>query len=518
MNHLSKLTKEEVRFICSIVPYQDTVRYFKSNPKEFHKIRPGFRVKAVSKTDATKLLVGNISKHFISDFIEKHISLWLTQIEENCSERLSTGDSRDLALLHTLPFSFFAENVSLYFKLVNEEYPEEYIALISAAVKSIKEANTEQDRINQELNSRDEIITKLNAESITRNNELDKAKYKLRSFNNKISELEKLQLDVQKDKEIIGSLQTKNQQLLDNIEKLRSELAEVKSNSLLLEEQIKAKLIKEQNSVEEARVSAQTPKCPEDLDEFKDYLGYNLDNIGMPNNAEYFPLLISHLSKILFQGIPIVINRTTGINVIKCVANTIIGQPTVKTLTFNQSTTVENISQFLSLPDRVLCLYNFIGNFNETELLPIIDEHRNKIIFLTVAYDRTIHYISMEFLRYIHYLNVNRISSLSVNTVLTEDPSTIAEVDCKPQWASTGYRYSIILREIMRELGFRQSLIEQKCAAIFDEQDLCRLLAFDILPYCADVLQISPYNTSERLLKYVGKCPYKKLFKEWFAL
>ena len=163
---------------------------------------------------------------------------------------------------------------------------------------------------------------------------------------------------------------------------------------------------------------------------------------------------------------------------------------------------------------------NFIGNYNETELLPLFDGHKNKIIFLTVAYDRTIHYVSREFLRYCQYLNFNRVVALSVNVELTEDPSTVEEVDWEPQGIPRENRYASLLREIVGEIGILQGLVESKCTAISDEQDLCRILAFDILPYCVDVLQIAPYNTSERLNKYAGdagRCPYKKLLKGWFV-
>ncbi|MPN07836.1 hypothetical protein SDC9_155108 [bioreactor metagenome] len=169
---------------------------------------------------------------------------------------------------------------------------------------------------------------------------------------------------------------------------------------------------------------------------------------------------------------------------------------------------------------RVVCLDNFIGNFNETELLPLFDKHRNKIIFLTVAYDRTLHFIPDEFLKYCHYLNLNRIEALSINAELTEDPSTVEEIEGVSQRVNPDSRYSLLLSEILSEFGIGQSLVVYKSAYISNEQDLCRTLVFDILPYCIDVLQVAPYNASERFIKYAGdagRCPYKNLIKGWFA-
>jgi hypothetical protein len=70
------------------------------------------------------------------------------------------------------------------------------------------------------------------------------------------------------------------------------------------------------------------------------------------------------------------------------------------------------------------------------------------------------------------------------------------------------------------ELDFRQSLVERYCSYVKNEDDLCRLLAFEILPYCTDVLQINPYNISNQLNKYAGhagRCPIKNLLLGWFA-
>lgn len=74
MNYLPLLTEDELRYIISIIPLQDTVSYFKHNPKQFAQIRPGFRATSISKIDASKLLFSYRSRKFVSSFIEKHIS------------------------------------------------------------------------------------------------------------------------------------------------------------------------------------------------------------------------------------------------------------------------------------------------------------------------------------------------------------------------------------------------------------------------------------------------------------
>ena len=142
------------------------------------------------------------------------------------------------------------------------------------------------------------------------------------------------------------------------------------------------------------------------------------------------------------------------------------------------------------------------------------------IIFLTVAYDRTLYFISSEFLKYCYYLNLNRIGALSNSIEVFEDPSIIEEIEAVIYRECITSRYSQLLKEILSEFNICESLIEYRCNYIANEEDLCRILAFDVLPYCADVLQKPPYNISERFVKYAGdsgRCQYKNLFKRWFA-
>lgn len=525
MNYLPQLTEDEIRYICSVIPTQDTIAYFQDNPKKFSKVRPGFRANAIFKLDVSNLLFRN--RGIISSFIEKHINDWLSQVQEHFNNCMEDGDSKELAFFHTLPNSFFADNIALYFKLINEEYSEEYIAALSAAVKAIKESNGKQEKLQSELKTKESDIKKLRTEYELVHSGLESTGIKLnersveiKTLKRSISDLENLKTIVQDDEGIIVSLKAKTHEQEETIKKLRAELSDARDSRKQLEAQIMAELAKQQAAKIANQQAAQKPKCPNDIEEFQDYLGYNLENIGVSGGSEYYALLKEHLSKILFQGIPVVVNRNVGIALMKCVANALTGQSNANLLAFSKDYSAEDVDNFLSSGGRVVCLDNFIGNCNETELLPMFGKHRDKVIFLTVAYDRTIHYVSQEFLRYCQYLNLNRIAALSANVELTEDPSTVEEIELELQGQSPDNRYSHLLSRMLREFGYFQSLVEQKCAAISDEQDLCRLLAFDVLPYCVDVLRIAPYNTSERLLKYAGdagRCPYKNLFMGWFA-
>lgn len=527
MSFLPLLTEEEIQYICSVIPQQDTITYFKHNTKEFGKICPGFRASSIGRRDIGNLLFNNRKGSFISFFIEEHISDWLSQIQEQINKCIENGDSRDLAYIHTLPYCFFSDNVAIYFKLIEDEHSVEYVNLLASAVAVLKEGLEERERLQGSLNAKESEYVRLQIEldsalSDMNNNNIKQNKnlLEIKTLKHSVSELEKLKIVVQNDKEAILLLEIKIQEQLETIQELRTELSGARNNQEQLELQIQTELEKQQALKTDNQKAAQKVKCPIDIDDFKDYLGYNFENIGIETNSEYFIPLKEHLGNILFQGMPIIINRSTGVILMKCITNALVGSPKVQTLVFKQSLSIEDIDDFILSTERVICLDNFIGNCNETELIPLLANHKNKIIFLTVAYDRTLRYISKEFLRYAHYLNLNRITVFSAFAELTEDPSTVEEIDCIPQGDFANNRFSGLLREILKELDFPYGLIEQRCAAILDEYGLCQKLIFELLPYCVDVLQIAPYNTSERLVKYAGdtgRCLYKNLFRGWFT-
>ena len=122
MKYLELLSLEETQFICASIPHVDVIKYFKKNPKEFSKIRPGFRPAAVTPKDATRLLTNNINRDFISSFVEKTIEMWLSKIQTAYEGYLDEGKSETASIVHTLSQSYFSDNVTAYFKLTDKDY------------------------------------------------------------------------------------------------------------------------------------------------------------------------------------------------------------------------------------------------------------------------------------------------------------------------------------------------------------------------------------------------------------
>lgn len=528
MNYLSLMTNDEIKYICSVINPKIVSEYFKRHPKEFAKILPGFRPNKINSSNIPDLLFKNRNRDFIASFLEKNISRWISEIQEHLNQCMEEGNSKDTAYIRILSQSFFAENVPLYFKLIEEEHSEEYNSMLFSTVvewkKMLKKQKKLEGMIASKGNAIEQLQSKLDSTIIALENSKSKeTKYtaEIKSLKQKNKNIDEQKNVIQKKEKIIADLEVEIAQLRKSEKNMKLNLDNVLNDHKKLKIQIRGELEKQQIQKFQQQTSTLKPLCPTDMEDFKNYLGYNLEDIGISSASDAFSLLENHLCDILFQGIPIIINRGTGVPIINCVANALIGRKSIATLTYHKDISSQEIEVFLLEDMRVICLDGFLGNYNETELLSLLERHRNKIIFLTLAFDRTLRFVPYEIFRYAHYLNLNRIPALSMSSSLTEDPSEFEEIEIELHKASSDTRYSPLLRKILNDLGFSSSLAVHKCSNISNEQDLCCTLAFDILPYCTDVLQIQPFSVSEQLLKYAGekgRCSYKNLLKEWFVL
>lgn len=75
---------------------------------------------------------------------------------------------------------------------------------------------------------------------------------------------------------------------------------------------------------------------------------------------------------------------------------------------------------------------------------------------------------------------------------MTEDPSTIEEIEVSDFTIVPNTKWAMLLKDILEELGVYKVLSTYFMSHIADEDSLIRILAFNILPYCVDVLNISP--------------------------
>ena len=76
------LSVQEIEYICGQITPKAIRTYFQQYPQEFAKIRPGIRAASLPDDMTIQLVTKNISRRFVSSFINKHLSVWRKEMKE----------------------------------------------------------------------------------------------------------------------------------------------------------------------------------------------------------------------------------------------------------------------------------------------------------------------------------------------------------------------------------------------------------------------------------------------------
>ena len=527
MSDFSVITEEEYSRICAAIPHEIIVGYFKKNPKEFSKIRPGFRAVTIKKDDAVKLMIKCRQNDFISSFVERIVKNWLSEISDAISNYQKDGETKISAHIRALSQSYFADNNSAYFKLTDTDFSDDDISLIQEIIVLLKDYETKlqevEDKLNESLLEIDECKRANKAATARSKRQLEESTSQIRKLKERVKELQKteslyknIQSEFENSKANIESLNRLNTSINDELSALQSEKEKLTREKAELEVEVQKRL--EDERKEELLSKCFTkPLRPVDMEEFLDYLRYNLDNIGIKNESDIpvNDLLCLYIADIAFCGKPIVCDKAIAKTLSGCIANTLIGSSYVSRICYTEDIIERTLREFLINSGRIVIIDNFLGNFNETILLSIVEDYKNKIIFLTYSYSKTLKYISEEMFAFSSFIGANKIPALFALTSTDEDPSTFNEEEYEPELVYCDNRYETILRNILKELNFYEKVVNAKTLNITGEEKMCEILAFDVIPYCFEVRSINPLNQSRTLQKYIQKSHYAKLLERW---
>lgn len=636
MNYLKELTKEEIEYICRTIPFNVASGYFRRYPKEFTKIRPGFRVKSLTEDMVARTLYDFRTRDFIETFIIEVVNQWIKEIDEELDKTIQEGITQEAAYIEVLSQSFFAENVPLYFK-IKEEKSEEYLHIMSDAVlyqaqknkynrdeiSQLKKREAEIDKRVEDLNDKfseekkkadrlrknaidlktafeekstivesekqknadlirdisalEKKLVKAEADSAKKDKEfVEKTSHLIRqseSYEKQIEELKKLlddansvineyRMNIASSKDGSDALKAINGDLEAQIATFRTRISELEEvvSALTIEKSASDGIIqylREENAainihneelqqtirkleeavenvvqntpVSDTSVCIETkksvlytkPLCPVDMDDFDEYFLYNFTNIGFREADDGGSDLIDYVKQTVFKGVPLLIRRGPGINLANCLANTIYGQNNARIIFYKNGMTISDLESMLdSSSDRIVCLDGFVGNWNEIELLPVLNQYRNKIIILTYMYDKTLRYIPVGILSEVCFISMDRFNALMKIKDITEDPSEIMEKEFAIQETCTDNRSRKIFMEIAQECGIDMGTASSMSDSIEDEASMNRILLFTLLPYLVSVIGVKPYNRSKRLQKYAGesgRCTNKETMMRWFG-
>lgn len=206
MLKLAELSQDELKYICGRLLLPDVRCYFQNNPKDFAKIRPGFRAEKLSDADTLSILVKNANKPFIAAFIERMINDWMSQIGNHCDLLESEGYSEGEALLKTIPNSVFCDNCELYFRLTEQKPDDDYLRLFRDALTLVeKTAETRKDENHNETTVKDITL-----------------------FENKNEEIRELRTELKQYQENVAALQESLHETESQVRARQEELDDVK--------------------------------------------------------------------------------------------------------------------------------------------------------------------------------------------------------------------------------------------------------------------------------------------------
>ena len=116
MKYTELLNDEDIQYICKAISGKNFKKVFADSPKEFTRIKPGFRPNSMSDEEAVEIAIKNFNKEFVRGFVEVMIKQWLKEIEANIESLQMEGRDYEDSVAITLLDSYFAENVKLYLK------------------------------------------------------------------------------------------------------------------------------------------------------------------------------------------------------------------------------------------------------------------------------------------------------------------------------------------------------------------------------------------------------------------
>ena len=131
---LTKLSGEDIKFILNIVGNTEIKKYFNKYPRQFSRFIKGFRADSLSEKQIQEIFIKNIEDNFIADFITGIINYSLEAISDEIKN--SDYETAEERLLAALSHSPFENNPELYFKLMEQEYNEQYINLFQTLIKN----------------------------------------------------------------------------------------------------------------------------------------------------------------------------------------------------------------------------------------------------------------------------------------------------------------------------------------------------------------------------------------------
>ena len=515
-----EISDEEYKKICNAIPHKLIVSYYKKYPKEYSRLCK-FRATSLSDEKARSLLLNNRNNSYIFSFIRNTVERWIKEIEDEISSLENAGKNHLQALVHALSQSFLSDNVSVFFQLTESTMSNEEILCVAESVSVTSEIRKEENNNKVELSNTLESIKQENSALQKR---VEKQSKQIKELNKSVETLLKEKQTYQQIEERLtaiikerDSLITDNKELFNQcgeqkkrITSLQEDLTNTKKQLEQLEKEIRDKIEEEQKK--KMNQESFSPFIPTDLDDFKDFFQYNLESIGINNNELMNPF-ISYIPEMIFEGFPIVCQMRYSAMFAKCVSNSLIGTQEIPILYYTPTIKNEDIVKAILQSTRIIILRNFLGNYDEIELIALIKKFSNKIIIIDYAYNQTLQYLPLELFEYCIFLDLSKFPVMGKETVIEED-SAIQKEEINRRKANVNMLESKKIIEIMRDLNYKNLAIDS--IPITSEELGLQMLLFSVLPLWSFRNHLDARNQSEKLQTYIKRSHFRTLINNWF--
>ena len=285
-------------------------------------IARGYRPQAISEDRGHKLLYENSNSKLVTNMIDGLLDRWISGVRQQIEELIKAGDTESEAYIKAFQTSILPNFVELYFRLTENPVSKEYASVLSAAISivalekqrnshlastlsispealekerkkyrtEIREKDSENKKKSKEIGILKAKIADLSATIETLQGELECQIIRIKQFeqteviqrkelHDAISvnttldaELKRLKAELREAQVTIDTAKKRESGQQATIDTLQSKLSEIQK----VAEDLDAKIYRESDNL----------LCPVDIDEFSEYLGYNLSSIGVDSSTD----------------------------------------------------------------------------------------------------------------------------------------------------------------------------------------------------------------------------------------
>jgi len=552
-----KLDEADLKWLISQIPEDILSDYLKRHPKDFQRHHSGFRPQSFKGERLIDLFVnGYIRKHgYIVYFFDKPLAKntlkEIRAIRKGYEQELSANDNDSAcAWITTFEQTYFRDNIALFCKLEDDpSISEEAIPYIKAALKLSRQNKESQAKAEKEhaeklesnrttwLNEHEQEIRDLSDEKAREiaqlQQQLNRAREEYEALqalhSTELAKLEQQHNEALTESEVLEKSHRANTaQLQAHIQQIEQRCAALAQENFAFQEECKrfdaTRLQLEQtisgyrqqiSELQQTIADLQQPKTsaigqsaklrrPSECEEFLETLAENLADCGV----RYSEPLAAWVGKVAFCGCPMLIARRNGIHLAQIFANTL-SDGSMTTISWPY-TPLKKVQRLIAeSTDRIILLDNYVGNVNETALLSILEQARQRIVFLTVFYEQTLRYLAPEFLEHINYINIHRLGELTNGEI---HRSSFEEVCFEFEATHIERTPAKQFLEVCDMASVPATTAKNKLSHLIKTTDILSCYAFEILPYCFDVYRTS---ASDSLLNFIRKDSFlRALFEE----